>query len=392
MKKFITLITAAAIFYDLFSPLRMFFEGGKALFMLIPTLVIILYDGLFLKRTIIPISFYVLTCVLLMVMGCEYFTIPQFITYFFAYACFEHFVKTFDYGFAKVVLATLYITLTVTIAISIPLFISVPNLSRLMLDSEENGITDNIMYWTITYQTIHALPVYSIPLFYLARTNKSIFIRLFSFLSLVAILVLMFFADATTPLLITLGIFFILIIYNPKKTFEQNSTRLLIVGAALLVLMNKTILIGILRASQYLFEGSSTYNKVDDIIMTISGKGASGDLGAREDMLNVSLNSFFSNPFFPEMNINNIGQHNFFIDQFVSLGLFLGVFLIWFLVERIKRPLRFMSRQTKPLYWLSVAVLLIMGLTKNFFLFFPTCCIVPMLLILSESKTSNNIK
>lgn len=392
MKKFITFITAVAIFYDFFSPLRLYFEGGKALLMLIPTLVIIMYDRLFLNKAILPISFYVLTCALLMVMGCEYFTIPQFISYFFAFACFEHFVKTNDYSFAKVVLATLYITLMLTVAISIPLFISMPNLSRLMLESEESGITDSILYWTISYQTIHALPIYSIPLFYLARTNNNLFIRLMSVISIVAILVLMFFADATTPLIITLSIYFILLIYNPQKTFKQNSTRLVLVGVLFLVLMNKTVLIGILRASQFIFVGSSTYNKVDEIIMAISGQGTSGDMEAREDILNMSLNSFFENPFFPEMNINKIGQHNFFIDQFVALGLFLGVFLIWFLVERIKRPLRYMRRQSKPLYWLSVAVMLAMGLTKNYFLFFPTCCVVPMLIILSESKIANNNK
>ena len=103
-------------------------------------------------------------------------------------------------------------------------------------------------------------------------------------------------------------------------------------------------------------------------------------------MLNVSINSLLSNPLLPEMSIDKIGQHNYLIDIFVAMGLLLGITFIFFLLERIKRPLRYLSNQTKPYYWLCVLVLLVMGFTKNFFLLFPVCCIAPMLFIVYNNN------
>lgn len=378
MKKIITFLTAAAIVFDLFTPLRLYFEGGKALLMLIPTLVILVYDTLFIRKSFLPIGAYIITCLLLMVAGSECFTLPELISYLFAFAIFEHFIVTRDKQFAKVVVISLYITLMVTVAISIPLFISTPNLSRLMIDAEENGITNSILFWTIQYPTIHSLPVYSIPLFYLAMTTKSWFPRIVYLLCIASILILMFFADATGALILTIVIYLILLLYEPKKTLRHNIIKIGAAGILFLLFINKTVLIGILRASQPIFEGSSTYKKIDEIILSLSGGGATGDLEGREDMLNRSLNSFWSNPLFPEMSIDNVGQHNFLIDQIVVMGLILGIAFIWFLVERIKRPLNFLNIQAKPYYWLCVVSLLVMGFTKNFFLLFPACTIAPM--------------
>lgn len=386
MKKIITLLSVAAIVFDIFTPLRLYFEGGKALMMLMPTVVILLNDRLFVKKTFLPIGLYVATCLLLMVMGSEYFSIPQLINYLFAYACFEHFIVTRDQQFAKVVLSSVYITLMVMVAISIPLFISMPNLSRLMLEAEENGVTESIMFWTIQYQTIHSLPVYSIPLCYLAKTANSHILRFISILSALAVFILMFFADATTALLLTIGIYGALLLYNTRKTVKHNIIKLGIAVIVLLIFLNKTILIGVLRASQFIFVGSSTYKKIDEMVLSLSGQVVSGDIESREDLLNKSLNSFWTNPLFPEMNMNNIGQHNFLIDQIVAMGLIPGISFILFLVERIKRPAIYMSTQTKPFYWLCVIVLLVMGLSKNFFLIFPTCCVAPMMFIFFDNK------
>ena len=333
MNKIITLLTAAAIVFDLFTPFRLYFEGGRAVAMLVPSLVILLSDFLVARKSFLTVALFILTCLILMVMGSEYFTIPELVGYLFAYACFEHFLLTKDQQYAKVVLVSLYATLMVTVAMSIPLFISMPNLSRLMIDAEENGITDSIMFWTIQYPTIHALPVYSIPLFYIAKTGKGKILRLLSLVSIIAVLVLMFYADATTALLLTLAIYAILLFYNTNKSFKENGVKLVLVGLALLFFLNKTVLIGILRASQFIFEGSSTYNKIDAMVFSLSGQGATGDIEGRQDMLNVSINSLLSNPLLPEMSIDKIGQHNYLIDIFVAMGLLLGITFIFFLLE-----------------------------------------------------------
>lgn len=387
MKKIITLFTAIAILFDIFSPLRLIFEGGKALTLLMAVIVIMLYDKLYTRKTFRPIALYVLTCLVLMAFGNEYFAIPQLISFLFAYACFEHFMIRRDYKYAIIVLSTLYFTLMFIVIISIPLFISMPNLSRLMIDADENGITDPIMYWTIQYSTIHSLPVYSVPLFYLIKTSKHRYLRIFSLFSVLAIVILMFFADATTALLLTLGLFVVLFFLNPNQTVKHNLFKFGIIGAGLLIFLNKAVIIYILSISQPIFAGSSTYHKIDEMILALSGRGLSGDMEGREELLDRSINSFLSNPLFPEMDMNNMGLHNFLIDQIVALGLLLGTTFVWFVIERVKRPLRFLNNQSKHYYWLCVIALLFMGLSKSFFLLFPTCCIVPMIFIVYNNST-----
>ena len=384
MKKFISILTALAIAFGIFTPFRLYFEGGQALAILIPTVLIVIYDALFSYRSFWPVAAYVGVSFVIMVTGSKYFTIPGLIQIVFAYACFEHFIKTRDYEFAKIVIFTTYAALLLMVFTSIPLFISMPNLSRLMIDAEENGITQPILYWTISYPTIHALPVYSIPLYYLLRFFENRFVRLFLMISILAIFTVMLFADSTGALIVNIIIFAIMLVYNKNRSLRANIGRLAVLGLAMLAFLDKKMMISFLSMVQPLFIGSSTYKKIDEMKWMFMGQNAGGDIGAREEKINISLDSFFANPLFPEYNMEKIGQHNFLFDQIVAMGLIPGIFFIWFLVDRIKRPIKYLSNVIKPYYLLGIFAMLVMGGFKNFFLLLPACVILPMLMIVTE--------
>ena len=388
MKKIIALLTAAAIFYDIFTPLRLVFDGGRALMLLIPTAFIIVFDHLFTRKSFLPVIAYVGVASLMRVMGSEYFSIPGLLGVLFAYSCFEHYCVTRDDNYAKIVLMALYGSLMLMVFASLPQFIVMPKLSRIMMDAEENGIVDPILFWTISYPAIHSLPIYSIPLFFIAKNKRIIrWLRLFAVVSVVAIFVLLIYADSTTALLLNVGIFLVMLFYNPDIKLSRNVIRLIGAGVLALFILNKTILIGLLLLVQPVFSGSSTYMKIDEMIMSISGQGSTGDLEAREELLKRSINSFLSNPLLPEMDVSKIGCHNVLIDHIVAMGLLPGLTFIWFLIDRIKRPLRYLNSQNKVYYYLAVLAFLLMGLTKNFMLLLPTFAIVPMMLIYCDSKT-----
>lgn len=392
MNKLISILTAIAIIFQIFTPIRLYIEGGRALMMLIPAILIVISDKLFVRRSFWPMFFYILVCLLIMLAGSEYFNFPFLISVFFAYTCFEHFVVRRDFVFAKITLIALYGTLMVLVFISLPLFIAMPNLSRLMIDAEESGVMEPIMFWTVDYPTLHALPVYSIPLFFLLRNGRAI-VKLFMFVFIAAIFVLMFFADTTTALIINIVVYAILLIYNPRISIHNNIIRLFGLLVFGFLLLNKTVIIGFLSIIQPIFEGSSTYMKIDEIKLMLLGSGTSGDIEAREEKIEKSWNSFVANPLFPELDINNIGSHNVLFDQIVAMGLVPGITFFWFLIDRIRRPLRYLNSDAKPYYLLGVLTMLLMGLTKNFFLLFPACTMVPMLLIASsyvKQKTINS--
>lgn len=388
MKKVIAYLTALAIIFDLFTPLRLYFEGGRALMLLLPTMLIIVYDSLYLRKTFWPMALYVGVCLGMMAMGSSFFSIPFLLQIVYAYACFEHFMVTRDMFFAKTVTIALYVTLVVMVATSLPLFISIPNLSRLMIDAEENGVTSPLFYWTLSYPAIHSLPVYSIPVFYLFRNSKKKLYRLAALMFFAAIFVLMLFADSTGALLVNVAIFGILLLYNQKKSLKSNIMRLGVLGIGMILFLNKTVLVGLLTVVQPVFAGSSTYKKIDEMVYMLQGGEAEGDIEGREEKIDMSWKTFTENPLFPTIeseSYTKIGGHNFLFDQIVALGLLLGVFFIIFLVERIKRPLKYLTFTTKPYYIVGVLALLVMGFMKNFFLLFPTCCILPMVLIAAES-------
>ena len=388
MKKIITYLTVAAIVFDVFTPFQLYISGGRALVMLFPTISILLYDRLFTRKTFVPVFGYLLVCFLVMLAGSEYFNYPYFIEVLLAYACFEHFLTTKDYKFAKTVIQSFYVVLLLMVAVSLPLFIAMPNLSRLMLDAEENGIQDPILYWTMQYDTLHALPIYSIPLFYLAR-NREKMIKYGSIISIIAIFILMFYADTTTGVIVNILVFICLLLYRQNLSLNNNIARLMGGVALMAIVLNKAVLINILRLTQPIFSGSSTYVKIDFMISALSGQGTSGDLESREDLLKISWNSFLSNPLLPELDITKIGQHNFLLDQIVALGLIPAIPFIWFVIERIKRPWKYLTDATRPYYLMGIMVFLLMGSLKSFFLLFPACSILPMLFIYEQKKDFN---
>lgn len=395
MKKIITILTALAIIFDIFAPLRLYFEGGKALTMMIPTLLIIIYDGLYLKKSFIPMALYLGGAMITMLLGNAYFKIPFFITVVFAYACIEHYMVTRDNNYAKMVVIVLYGTLLIMVATSLPLFISHPNLSRIMLNAEENGVTSPLFYWTLSYQTIHSLPVYSIPVFYLFRNTPKLLVRIASLLFFAAIFVLMLFADSTGALFVNVAVLGILLLYDQKKGLKTNMSRMAVLGCGMMVFLNKTVLVGLLTVVQPIFTGSSTYTKIDEINYMLQGGQSEGDIESREEKWDLSWKGFVEDPLLPTIEksaYEKIGGHNFLFDQIVALGLILGIFFIWFLIERIRRPLKFLTFTARPYYLVGVLAMLVMGVMKNFFLLMPACCILPMVLITAENPMILKIK
>ena len=392
MKRLISILTAIAIVYGIFTPFKLFFSGGQAILILIPTVLIILHDKLLIRRNFVPIGLYIFCCFLLFIMGSKYFQLPALLSILFGYSSFEHYMVTRDHEYAKIVYFSLYSALLIMVFISLPLFFAMPNLSRLMLDTKESGITQPIMYFTISYQTIHELPIYSIPLFYFVRNGKKTIFRFLFLISILAIFVLMLFADSTGALIINIIVFSILLLYNQRKSIESNIVRLAVMGVTLILLLNKSVIIGFLTMIQPVFLGSSTYAKINEIIDMINGGDSSGDLESRGERIDITMNSILSNPLYPTLELSKIGQHNVLIDHIAAMGLFLGTSFVWFIIERIKRPIKSLSRKTKPYYLTGVLAFVATGFAKNFFLFTSACCILPMILIASDNNESRIIK
>ena len=203
----------------------------------------------------------------------------------------------------------------------------------------------------------------------------------------------MIFADATTPLLLTFFTLLFFVISKGNKSIYSLLWKFVLIGLVSIVFSSNTVLESSLRAVQPVFQGSSTYKKIDEMVLYLRNKETSGDMEMRKNFYQTSFNSFLENPLYPEMRENVdrkvIGMHSAIFDNLVAMGLFLFVPFFILLYERYARTKLFLIRYM-PYHIISYLIFIIMGCTKNYILYFSTWFIVPIFLIYLETKAEDD--
>jgi hypothetical protein len=153
--------------------------------------------------------------------------------------------------------------------------------------------------------------------------------------------------------------------------------------------MNENVILGIIDDSLMpIFEGSSISNKLEDYKFYILTGETEGNLEARADVYNLTVNSILSNPFLPEFDNNNIGQHSYLLDSLAAMGLFLFIPFGMLIYISYKRPIKYIYHE-RFYHIVATIFFLLLASFKNFFIFIPTMFIVPLFLILVENKKLN---
>lgn len=368
----ITFLTCLVVFWKIFTPLKFIFGGGETLLTLLAILPIIVYDKLFFN-----IRFWhaVMICFIigsLAYMDVQYFDncISGLVLLLFAVCAFEHFNKTKDFQFLRWTLLTLFITLIVLAVISIPQFYSHPYLTRLLANGRGNDGVDvaeleSIFMFTVSYQTIHAIPILIIPLFVVLKEGRKRIYRIVSFFCVLIFFVLVLLGNATTPLFIMLLEVVFLFIYNHEDKVANNVIKILLFSLCTLLFINKTILTDLLLTVQPFFKGSSNYVKIDEFILLINTGITSGDTDARKELYNITLDAIASNPLFPTYDVKELGKHSYLLDHLAAMGFFLFIPFAYFLISRfnfIKSRLYY-----KSFFVIGFFVFIFMASVKNFF-------------------------
>lgn len=394
MNKIITLLSVAALSLSILTPLQLYIGSGQTLLNLLVVFTIAVKDKLYSTKPFIICCLLGVIFVALHVLGSVYYEyyLPPLVLMFMTVALGEHYVRSNDNLFAKGVLLSVYFSLLLMAIISLPQFLVDPSLTRALVEAQKNGEDVSAFAWIMNYQSVHTLVVYVIPLFAILRFSESLMLKLLSLAYIVILCVLMMFADATTALILMVIAIFMCLTYRYKISFKSNIVRYLIMSIPLLLLLNPFVILSFLEFIQPFFEGSSTYNKIVEIAkLTMFGE-TSGDLGAREEKITLTLSSILENPLFPTMS-EKIGKHNYLIDIIAAMGLILVIPHFQILIERLKRYLRVLSPKMKSFYMISFLLFIVMAVMKNFFMFLPACCIVPLfLLFLDRNKDKFKIK
>lgn len=388
--KLITIAVCASIFFTMFTPMRAVVKGGQAFSYLIPVVLIFLFDKLILRKEAMASIVVVLIIVFLHFLGVGYFEnyIPDCLALLFGVFAFEHYFITRDQKYATWVLVTEFLTLFILIVMSIPLFIESPNLTRMIFKAAEDSNMEIEYYRSISYRTVHELPVLSIPVFVLFHNAKKKIVKVLSLICLVLMAVVMFYASSTTSLILMMMVYVIMFSYNRRKTIKNNVLKMCLITLFALPFTSETVIVGMIdNVLMPVVEGSSISNKLTDFKSYIMTGETEGTIEAREEVYNLTFNSILSNPLFPEFDNNMIGQHSYLMDYLAAMGLILFIPFCMCIYYRYKRPLRFIPHM-KFYYIVATFVFLLLASIKNFFIFIPAMFIVPLFLIQMENKKS----
>lgn len=394
MKRFlIILFVCISIVYRVFTPVSFYFSGGQALSMLVPVLLLYslgaLYKSLFYNITII-IAFFP---ILLGYWGVEYFVgyLPDSVTILFAIGCFEYYLRTKDDKFAKYSLLAMYLSLFVLAIISTPILIAEPGLNRAFNSMKEQGLEiPRYAYFTISYATVHAVPILVIPLFYLYKRAQSFWFKIIVAIFIATLYLTTILSNASTPMFMLFMFVLFVLLYNPKKSKRINIIR---IGGALFILLIfyfSGLFTFILRGGQSLLGGTMQEQRIDDVIALLETGETTGDVENRENMYTISLNTFFSHPLLGENNIDKIGKHSYLLDHLTAMGLIAFIPFAFLLVYRYRRPLKYLARG-KLYYILAYSAFIILACMKNFFCVESAMFVCPTLIIYINRYFSGNV-
>lgn len=393
MKRFlIILFVCISIIYRVFTPINFFFSGGQALSMLIPVVLLYslggLYRSLYYNITIVIALF----PVLLGYWGIEYFVgyLPDSISILFAIGCLEYYLRTKDDRFAKYSLLVMYLSLFALATISTPILIAEPGLNRAINSMKEEGMEiPRDAYFTISYVTVHAVPILVIPLFYLYKRVLSFWPKIIIAVFIATLYLTTILSNASTPMFMLFIFVIFVLLYNPKKSNGINTIR---IGGAFFVLLISYFLglfTVILRGGQSLLGGTMQERRIDEVVTYLETGDTSGDLGEREDLYTVSLKTFLDHPLTGEKDINKIGKHSYLLDHLTAMGLIAFIPFAVLLIYQYRRPLKNLDRG-KLYYILAYSTFIILACIKNFFCVESAMFICPALIFYINRNFSDN--
>ena len=391
MKKFlIILFVCISIVYRVFTPIKFFFDGGQALSMLVPVLMLYTLGGLYRSVNYNITIVIALFPVLLGYWGVEYFVgcLPDSITLLFAIGCFEYYLRTKDDKFSKYSLLAMYLSLFVLAIISTPILIAEPGLNRAINTMQEQGLeVPRYAYFTISYVTVHAVPILVIPLFYLYKHIQSIWYKFIVAVFIATLYLTTILSNATTPMFMLLMYLLFVLLYNPKQSNKTNTIKIGGTVFLLLILYYIGFFVVFLKGFQSVLGDTMQARRIDEVIYFLETGNTSGDIGEREDRYSISIKSFMSHPLSGEKKLDKIGKHSYLLDHLTAMGLIAFIPFALLLIYRYKRPLKYLARG-KLYYVLAYSAFIFLACMKNFFCVESAMFVCPVLILYINRNVS----
>lgn len=263
-----------------------------------------------------------------------------------------------------------------------------PDAIRTTVYLSNNEETDALnLYYSmglVTYRFCHALPIIIPALIYaFLRSKRGILFRTMAFLTLVALLIIVYLSNATTALLLAF-LALVTSLLVSEKSSQTTILRLAVVTVVFIpFLISSDLLIDSLEFVGSLFtDNTNSYvERLEDIrTMGETGK-ATGDLGGRMDKYSISMSILEGNILIgSDM---QTGEHSAILDRLACLGLIGWIPYIIYIIKNTLKQNKLLPKKVSAYYIIGASTAILMLLSKNmsdwdtWFMYF---CLLPVLL------------
>jgi len=150
-----------------------------------------------------------------------------------------------------------------------------------------------------------------------------------------------------------------------ESSLKKNIIRLVLLGVIALLFLNTQILISVLDFFGAETETMAYYGKIEDTITILETGKSVGQIANRQELHNMSLNTFLNHPLLGTNKGSDIGGHAYFMDRAGLLGLVGFIPLFLFFYYQIKISYENLPNSIRMHYLIGVASCIILGFQKN---------------------------
>ena len=309
------------------------------------------------------------------------YTTSEFLSFFSTISIINVCLYNKDFKSLFIIFCSGLFFLTITLLLSIPVLINNSEIIRdmVMLNLTEKSDEFQKLQRSgiVSYATIHSLPfIFPILIYHLRQKEKTRFFLLFIFgISLFVIVN----AATATPLILSLfGIVLGILIQKDNK---KNVVILVVTALLYFIVSSKEFLLSILDSVYPFFANNSIGGKISDFQTLLKFGEVTGEIEGREDLYNLSWETFRQNPLMGSSFYKDAGGHAYFVDKLAYLGLLGTLPLFLFFYFQLSSIYKLLSKTVRFYYLTGLLLFFSLGFSKNigdfdywFFLFFLLPC------------------
>lgn len=218
-------------------------------------------------------------------------------------------------------LALIMLAITYTTICTAPITMGQPGLIRETASNEDLALQFQklgVMNYALPHSMVFVLPALCFGIKYCTLKIVKILCLFF----VIELMVIIYFSEASMPLLISMIAFLLSFLYDAKKSARSNIYRISLLLILLLPLASESLVLFILDNIEPIFSGTEFEIKIRELKLSMAMNDVSGaDVEARQTHFNSSVSAFLNNPLFGTTNSKLLGCHNYLIDMLASLGI-----------------------------------------------------------------------